>query len=88
MKVGTVKEIKTNECRVGLVPASVREFTHHGHSVIVETGCGAGIGFDDDVYRQAGADIMATAPEVSEATEMIVKVKEPQPIEGQTLNWG
>lgn len=88
MKVGTVKEIKTNECRVGLVPASVREFTHHGHSVIVETGCGAGIGFDDYAYRQAGADIMTTAAEVFGAAEMIIKVKEPQPIECEILSRG
>ena len=88
MKVGTVKEIKTHEYRVGLVPASVRELTHHGHSVVVETGCGAGIGFDDDAYRQAGADIMATAPEVFAAAEMIVKVKEPQPIECEMLRRG
>ena len=76
IKVGTIKEIKTHEYRVGLVPTSVREFTHHGHSVIVGTGCAAGIGFDDDAYRQAVADIMATASEIFEAAEMIVKVKE------------
>ena len=61
MKVGTIKEVKIHEYRVGLVPASVRELTHLGHSVIMETGCGAGIGFDDDAYHQAGADIMAAA---------------------------
>jgi alanine dehydrogenase len=88
MKVGTIKEIKTHEYRVGLVPASVRELTHHGHSVIVETGCGAGIGFDDDAYRQAGADIMAAASEIFEAAEMIVKVKEPQPVECEMLRRG
>jgi alanine dehydrogenase len=88
MKVGTVKEIKTHEYRVGLVPASVRELTHHGHSVTVETGCGTEIGFDDESYRQAGADIMATAPEVFETVEMIVKVKEPQPIESEMLSRG
>jgi alanine dehydrogenase len=88
MKVGTVKEIKTHEYRVGLVPSSVRELTHHGHSVVVETGCGAGIGFDDDAYRQAGADIMATAAEVFASAEMIVKVKEPQPIECEMLREG
>lgn len=66
----------------------MRELTHHGHSVIVETGCGAGIGFDDDAYRQAGADIMATASEIFEAAEMIVKVKEPQPVECEMLREG
>ena len=66
----------------------MRELTHHGHSVIVETGCGAGIGFDDDAYHQAGADIMATASEIFEAAEMIVKVKEPQPVECEMLRRG
>jgi alanine dehydrogenase len=54
----------------------------------VETGCGAGIGFDDYAYRQAGADIMTTAAEVFGAAEMIIKVKEPQPIECEILNRG
>lgn len=66
----------------------MRELTHHGHSVIVETGCGAGIGFDDDAHRQAGTDIMATASEIFEAAEMIVKVKEPQPVECEMLREG
>jgi len=88
MKVGTVKEIKTHEYRVGLVPASVRELVHHGHQVIVETDCGAGIGFDDDAYRQAGAEVLPTAAEVFAAADMIVKVKEPQPVECAMLREG
>ena len=66
----------------------MRELTHHGHSVIVETGCGAGIGFGDDAYRPAGADIMATASDIFEAAEMIVKMKEAQPIEWEMLREG
>ncbi len=88
MKVGTVKEIKTHEYRVGLVPASVRELVHHSHQVIVETDCGAGIGFDDDAYRQAGAEVLPTATEVFAAADMIVKVKEPQPVECAMLREG
>jgi len=88
MKVGTVKEIKTHEYRVGLVPASVRELVHHGHQVIVETDCGAGIGFDDDAYRQAGAEVLPTAAEVFAAADLIVKVKEPQPVECAMLREG
>jgi alanine dehydrogenase len=91
MLVGTPKEIKTHEYRVGLVPASVRELTHRGHKVVVETGAGAGIGFDDDAYRRAGAEVVGDAAAVFARAEMIVKVKEPQPGEigmlrdGQTL---
>jgi alanine dehydrogenase len=81
MRVGIPKEIKSNENRVGLVPASVRELIHHGHSVLVETKAGWGIGFDDAAYVGAGAKIAATADEVFANSDMIVKVKEPQAAE-------
>ena len=81
MRVGVPKEIKNHEYRVGLVPFAVRELTHHGHSVAVETGAGAGIGFDDEAYRAAGAEILDGAAAVFETSEMIVKVKEPQAVE-------
>src|SRR5580692_9958067 len=61
MLIGVPKEIKTHEYRVGLIPGSVRELVHHGHQVMVETGAGAGIGFDDAAYEKAGAQIVATA---------------------------
>src|SRR5579863_7608889 len=79
MLIGVPKEVKTHEYRVGLVPASVRELVHHGHKVVVESGAGAGIGFDDRAYENAGAEILARAAEVFATAELIVKVKEPQP---------
>jgi len=88
MRVGVPKEIKSHEYRVGLVPGSVRELVHHGHEVVVETGAGGGIGFDDAVYRAAGASIAATAADVFASAEMIVKVKEPQPAEYGLLRDG
>ena len=81
MLIGVPKEIKTHEYRVGLVPGSVRELAHHGHQVLVETGAGAAIGFDDHAYAAAGARILADAAAVFAAAELIVKVKEPQPPE-------
>jgi alanine dehydrogenase len=81
MKIGVPKEIKVREYRVGMVPAGVREMVLNGHSVVVETGAGAGIGFDDQAYRDAGATILPDADAVFAAAEMIVKVKEPQPEE-------
>ena len=81
MLVGVPKEVKTHEYRVGLVPASVRELVHHGHRVMIETQAGAGIGFTDDDYRAAGAEIAGSAAEVFAKAEMVVKVKEPQPAE-------
>ncbi|MBP0441003.1 alanine dehydrogenase [Tianweitania sediminis] len=81
MRVGCPKEIKNHEYRVGLTPGSVREYVTHGHQVLVETGAGAGIGANDDAYRAAGATIAKTAEEVFAKSDMIVKVKEPQPNE-------
>ncbi len=88
MQIGVPKEIKNHEYRVGLTPSSVRELTVHGHQVLVETGAGAGIGAVDDDYRKAGATIAATAAEVFERAEMVVKVKEPQAVERAMLRAG
>ncbi|MDQ4419892.1 alanine dehydrogenase [Sphingobium sp. DEHP117] len=88
MLVGVPKEIKKQEARVGLTPAAVREYVAHGHTVLVETGAGAGIGADDAAYAQAGATIAADAAQVFAAAEMIVKVKEPQPGEWAQLREG
>ena len=88
MLVGVPKEIKTMEFRVGLTAGSVRELVHHGHQVIVQTGAGGGVGEDDDLYREAGAEIVSSAAEVFERAELIVKVKEPQPQECAMLRPG
>lgn len=88
MLIGCPKEIKTLEFRVGLVPASVRELVHHGHDVLVETNAGGGIGFTDDDYADAGAKIAASAEEVFDKAEMVVKVKEPQQSECKMLREG
>lgn len=88
MRVGVPKEIKNNEYRVGLVPASVRELVHHGHHVLVETNTGIGIGVSDADYIAAGAKIASTPEEVFTTSEMIVKVKEPQPRECKLLRPG
>lgn len=85
MLIGVPKEIKPQEHRVGLVPASVREFIAHGHDVIVETNCGAGINFTDSDYESAGATIINTAKEIFDKADMIIKVKEPQKVECEML---
>lgn len=85
MKIGCPKEIKAQEHRVGLVPASVKEMVAHGHQVIVETGAGAGINFTDEDYKNAGATICKTAKEVFDQADMIIKVKEPQAVECKML---
>lgn len=87
MKIGVPKEIKIHEYRVGLVPAGVRELVNAGHQVLVQSGAGTGIGFDDSHYQAAGASIAAGAT-VFDASELIVKVKEPQLAECRLLKAG
>ena len=77
MVIGVPKEIKIQEYRVGLTPEGADALTRQGHTVNVETKAGLGSGFSDEAYIKAGATILATAKEVYEIAEMIIKVKEP-----------
>ena len=88
MRIGTPKEIKVHEYRVGLTPAGVRELVALGHEVLIESGAGQGIGIDDEAYRKLGARIAANAEAVFAEAELIVKVKEPQPRECALLREG
>jgi alanine dehydrogenase len=81
MKVGVPKEIKTDEHRVAISPAGVRELTDRGHEVIVQAGAGIGSAIEDDAYAAQGAAIVPDAEAVFEQAQLIVKVKEPQPAE-------
>ncbi|MBB5687417.1 alanine dehydrogenase [Sphingobium boeckii] len=81
MRVGVPKEIKNHEYRVGLTPPSVSELVAAGHDLIIQAGAGSGIDFSDADYVTAGARIVGTAAEVFAEADMIVKVKEPQPVE-------
>lgn len=76
MEIGVPKETKDQEFRVGLSPSSVRVLGENGHAIFVETGAGAGAGFTDEDYQQAGAQIVPT-PEDAWNREVVVKVKEP-----------
>ena len=88
MKVGVPKEIKIHEYRVGLVPAGVRELVDSGHQVMVQSGAGSGIGFDDSYYQSAGATVVQRAEDVFTAADLVIKVKEPQLEECQQLRNG
>ena len=88
MRIGLPKEIKNHEYRVGLTPASVRELTSHGHSVLVQSGAGAAIGLTDAQYQAAGATLTEHAQDVFANADMVVKVKEPQPQECAMLRPG
>ncbi len=88
MLVGIPKEIKIRENRVAMVPAGVEHLTNHGHDVLVETGAGEGSGYCDDDYRAAGASIAASPLEVYQKSDLLVKVKEPLPLEYPLLKRG
>jgi len=88
MLIGVPTEIKVHEYRVGLVPAGVRELVESGQRVLVQSGAGAGIGLDDESYRAVGAEIVAEAEEIFARADLIVKVKEPQPMECRCLRPG
>lgn len=81
MKIGIPKEIKPQENRVGATPGTVSQLVASGHEVFVETNAGIGIGVKDEDFIKAGAKILPNADAVFETATMIVKVKEPQPIE-------
>ena len=84
MIVGCPKEIKNHEYRVGLTPSMVKSLAANNHTVLIEKKAGLGSGFSDDLYERAGARIV-TATEVYNRSELIVKVKEPQPTERRKL---
>ncbi len=88
MLVGVPKEIKNHEYRVGLTPPSVRELTSRGHQVVVQKQAGAAIGLSDEQYVAAGATLANTAADIFARADMIVKVKEPQPVECAMLRPG
>ncbi len=88
MLIGTPKEIKNHEYRVGLTPGGARELTAHGHQVLIQKGAGLGIGLSDAAYAAAGAEMVETAAEIFLRAEMIIKVKEPQAAECKMLRPG
>ncbi len=88
MIVGVPKEIKPYENRVALLPVGAEMLRKHGHQVLIETTAGESSGFDDAVYREAGAEIVETPAEVYSRADMVVKVKEPLPPEYDLIREG
>jgi len=85
MKIGIPKEIKNNEYRVGLTPQSAQVLTNQNHEVHIENNAGLGSGFTNEDYLNAGARIIENSQDIFSNCELIIKVKEPQPIETQQL---
>ena len=88
MIIGIPKEIKTEEYRVGIVPAGVKALVDEGHRVIIEAGAGLGSGIGDEEYKGAGAQILNSAKDIYSSADLIMKVKEPQPAEFGLLKEG
>jgi alanine dehydrogenase len=88
MKIGVPTEIKSDEYRVAVTPAGVRELSEHGHEVVVQAGAGEGSAISDAAYEAQGATIVPDAAAVFEAAEMVLHVKELQPSEIEMLRPG
>src|SRR5580692_8768715 len=88
MIIGIPKEIKDHEYRVALLPSAAYQLIKRGHQVLVERGAGAGAGYPDADYQQAGATLMTDHHAIFEQAAMIVKVKEPLPSEYPLLRRG
>jgi len=86
--VGCPKEVKSQENRVALTPGGARQLTRRGIPVLIESGAGNGAAYSDDEYRSVGAEISDNAAEIFQRSELIVKVKEPQPAEMDQLRSG
>src|SRR5438045_3022419 len=81
MRIGVPREIKDDENRVAITPSGVMAFRAQDHEVLVESGAGAGSGIPDEAYLRAGATLVAAASEVWSRAELVLKVKEPVPVE-------
>lgn len=88
MIIGIPREVKEMEDRVACTPGGARTLVSRGHQVLVESGAGMGSGFLDEQYMASGAEVVATAKEVFDAADMIMKVKEPQPEEFELFRSG
>ena len=88
MQIGILKEIKTKENRVAMTPAGVEQMVENGHAVAVESTAGQGSGFSDKQYEKSGAKIFATAQEIYDQSDMVMKVKEPLPVEYPMIRSG
>jgi alanine dehydrogenase len=88
MRVGVPTEVKNHEYRVAITPAGVHELTRSGHDVLVQAGAGTGSSITDDEFVAAGAKIASSAEDVWQDSELILKVKEPIPIEYSSMQPG
>ena len=87
MILGVPKEVKNNENRVAITPSGVREFIKNGHKVHIQSTAGEGSGFTDEMYIEAGANLLPDIASVYQVAEMIMKVKEPVEVEYELVHY-
>lgn len=88
MIIGVPREIKKDEYRVSMIPVGVEELTKRGHQILIEQGAGVGSGIPDELFAENGAKIVETADEIFAESDLVMKVKEPQPEEWKKLREG
>lgn len=88
MIIGVPREVKKDEYRVSMIPVGVEELTRKGHRVLIEQGAGVGSGIPDELFVENGAEIVSSAEEIFGESELVMKVKEPQPAEWDLLREG
>src|SRR5437588_5784787 len=86
--IGVPKETKTDEYRVAMIPVGADELTRAGHKVLIQSGAGLGSGISDDRYAEQGAELVAQADDIWQRADLVVKVKEPLPLEWPRLRAG
>ena len=77
MKIGTPRELEAGEARVAMTPESIAALKKLGYECLIEAGAGAGAGFTDDAYREAGADVVESAQALWDAADVVAKVRPP-----------
>src|SRR2546430_563156 len=88
MIIGVPKEIKGQEYRIALLPSAAYQLVRRGHEVLVERNAGAGAGYPDADYAQAGATMVSEHTAIFDKADLVVKVKEPQPSEYPLMRSG
>ena len=88
MRVAVLKETRSAENRVALVPLDVKNLVKRGLTVTVQTGAGETSGVSDLMYRDAGAEIAASARETLEDAKLILVVNPPSSNELAHLSEG
>jgi len=85
MIIGVPSEIKVSETKVPLIPLSVKSLIDAGNRVLIQKNAGAKASFSDSEYKQNGAEIVETAEEIYQKSDIVLKINQPQSSEYELL---